>query len=66
MLMRPPPVPPYWPMYPEPERSRLEASYRAEHAAYMFEVGRHFQIMIGGFCAGAAVLICVSLWLLLR
>jgi hypothetical protein len=38
------PLPPYWPAYPEPERSRLEEAYRAEHAAYMRRIDRQLII----------------------
>lgn len=37
MLIRPRPSPPYWPAYPEPERSRLEASYRDEDRKWQRE-----------------------------
>ena len=37
MLIPPRPMPPYWPAYPEPERSRLEASYRALDAEWQRE-----------------------------
>lgn len=37
MLITPRPVMPYWPAYPEPERSALEAAYRAEEAKWQRE-----------------------------
>lgn len=37
MMISPRPIIPYWPAYPEPERSRLEASYRAEDAMWQHE-----------------------------
>lgn len=40
MLTPPRPAPPYWPAYPEPERSRIEAAYRVEEARWQREAGR--------------------------
>jgi hypothetical protein len=62
MILRPPPVPPYWVLYPEPERSQLEAAYRAEHAKYCAEMDRDLTIHLA--CAiGAFLAIAIELWM---
>lgn len=39
-LIRPRPIPPYWPVYPEPQRSALEAEYRKLDAEWQREASR--------------------------
>ncbi len=63
MMMRPPPIPPCWPMYPEPERSRLKASYRSEHAAYCDEMDRNMRIDLSAFAFGLLLLV-PAIWYL--
>lgn len=40
MLIRPRPSVPYWPLYPEPQRSEIEAAYRKEDAEWQREASR--------------------------
>lgn len=63
MLLEPPPTPPCWPAYPEPERSRLEASYRREHAAYCERIDRTIKreiwVTVAAWLVGAGMALVV-------
>lgn len=66
MLIPPRPVMPYWPAYPEPERSRLEAAYREEERKWQREATlvATFNLamaLIGPAMIGAAAVFILSL-----
>lgn len=56
---RPPPTPPYWPAYEEPERSRIKAAYEADCEAFQKEITTQF-IISAIFVLTALVGICFA------
>lgn len=63
MLMRPPPTIPCWPLYPEPERSRLEAAYRREHEEYCAELNWQFKLDLSAVAIGFLLAVAAGWYL---
>ena len=56
MMIMPPPTAPYWPACDEPERSRLEAAYRAEHEKWW----RETRLTMTTNLAWPVLMICIA------
>lgn len=66
MFIMPRPLPPYWPGYPEPERSRLEAEYRCVEARWQRETGIQMMLHLGIVLTGFVGLLIAAVWLALN